>query len=508
VPTLTNVSTWDEIQGRIITTAENTAKKHQHSISSNLRQFRCELCNQYVTFINGGVNIPHFKHESGSDFCDQKIIASTNYTKTNPLGFSLPLKIKIENGKIEICIGFLPLGEQLLDDLEQADEKLNISANDNDIRTFNITHNRFYEDSISYLSVGAEFAEKYKLEYSAKIPKTLWPTIVDGFDKKGTLFDQNSGRRLSNNADVIVERKYWLIMGQNLPIYRNPDIEWAKIRDIADYTIYSVKAINFSVQADEFFNKFNAKLTKKLVEITPLYPFVRQSSNAINHTAAKIWFHKTGGFVDISPGEFVRESDLFAVKCDETSIISISRLENRTNVLRYLVAHKKSDFAKKPQIYDMKISNNKGENFPVGAYTKLPKNKRLYITAPFDGFIDEICLADNLTINRIDLKNAQNTLFDVAYNRRYKIFCGLDHVAEVSFIMEEREPNISDLRILEILQGCKGRKIAINHTFGAVAEKLPNMPKTQQWILQQIRTGTIDETAKKHLIKTIGGFCG
>ena len=108
---LTRVCVWKDGHGWQPVSAESVAlqQTHKHSIKSYTKTFLCELCDQYASFVNTGNYRPHFKHPKGSKDCDEKITSSNNFLKTNPLGFSLPIRISVVDGKLEIFIGFLPI---------------------------------------------------------------------------------------------------------------------------------------------------------------------------------------------------------------------------------------------------------------------------------------------------------------------------------------------------------------------------------------------------------------
>ena len=505
---LTRVSVWNEGHGWQPITAEEVAAQqtYRHTISNHAEKFLCELCGQYARF-QYKKDTPHFQHPSDKNKnCEDKKSSSNNYHKTNPLGFSLPIRISIADGNLEIFIGFLPIGESKLNQIENQSGQLIIHASGRVLRTFDINSSRFMSDKISYLSIGPNVSEKYKLDCGGKIDSIYWPTEVDGFRQSGTLFDGASGKRLPRNANVEVGREYWLIRKCNY-WYQHPPQDIAMKKEIVlnEYEIYVVKANLLSRSAADFFMNFGARLTDAIAEIMQIYPFALNSPHFTLHDSEKIWFHKTDGYVDTYPGSEIRMPalNIFSVKSDSEKMLFLSRFEGRTSVLRYIMLRKNNaDFTKaveKCRISSVEVCDEDGVDFEEGQYDRLPKKRRLYITPEFKGHIDVHSINGDFAIEHHELKSGNKRLLDVAFGYKYRIFQGLDCVFEVAFASESNLELVSDEQHLANLRKCKGRKIAISHTFGSISSKVGNMPLTRLWIMKQIKQGFIYSGANEYL---------
>ena len=507
---LTRVCSWQDGHGWQPVSAESFAKKqtYKHSISSDKRIFLCELCDQYASFVNAGIYKPHFKHPRGSKDCDEKITSSDNYLKTNPLGFSLPIRIKTEGRRLEIFIGFLPIGEGKLCQIEDERGQIIIYAGNKSIATFNIDSSRLMSDKISYLSVGSNIAEKYRIDCGNKVEKNYWPVDVDGFHRNGTLFDKASGKRLPRNANDEVGREYWLIRKISYWYQPSPeDIDMKKEMVLGDYEIYVVKAKLLSRSAADFFMSFGARLADAVAEIIPIYPFVLNSPHFILHNFENIWFHKTGGYIDTYPDSRTKmpTANVFSARGDGESILLLSRFEGRTSVLRYAMLRKNSvDFEKavgRLQSSLVEVCDEDGVDFESGQHNYLPKNRELSITSEFDGHANVYNSSGDFVIEQYQLKNGSKIRLSVAYGYTYKIFQGLDCVFETAFVCKDKQSTISDEQHLTYLRRCKGHKVAVTHTFGAVVAKLSDMPLTRLWVMTQLRRGVICTDAKEYLKK-------
>jgi len=438
---LTRVCTWKDGHGwqPISATTVALQQTYKSSIKSYTKTFLCELCDQYVQF-EYKRDTPFFKHPKGSKDCDEKLTSSNNYLTTNPLGFSLPIRISIADGNLEIFIGFLPIGESKLNQIENQGGQLKIHVSGRVLRTFDINSSRFMSDKVSYLSIGSNVSEKYKLDCAEKVDRIYWPTEIDGFRQSGTLFDGVSGKRLPRNANVEVGREYWLIRNGNY-WYKHPpqDVAMKKEITLDGYDIYVVKAKLLSRNAADFFMNFGARLTDAIAGIMQIYPFVVNSPHFTLHDSEKLWFHKTDGYVDTCPGSEIRMPalNIFSVKGDSEKMLLLSRFEGRTSVLRYIMLRKNyADFSKaveKCRIPFVEVCDEDGIDFEEGQYDRLPNKRRLYITPEFDGYIDVRSIVGDFTIGHYELKNGNKIMLDIAYGYKYRVFQGLDCVFEVAF---------------------------------------------------------------------------
>lgn len=504
---LTRISIWSKGHGWQPTNASIVARTYKYGIESYSKMFLCELCNQYVTFVYSEIYNPYFKHPKGSDDCEEKTTSVDPYLTENPLGFSLPIKVKIENGHLEIFIGFLPIGETELEKIANENAKLSICVSNKIIKAYNIDHSRFAPNEVSYLSVGSFIAERYKIDSGGMVEKTLWPPIIEGIYKNGSLFDKASGKKFPRNANVEVGKDYLLITKQNFYGNSHGDIEIRRVNFIDGYYFYIVKATSLSRSAANFFLAFGTRLTDIPTDLTQIYPFVLRAPHIILHESTKLWFHKTNGIVDTFPESEAKERNqsIFDVRGDVQKILSLSRFEERTSVLRFMMLRKdRVDFhnaINNSHSVTSSVHDSKGIEFHNGQYDKLPSERVLIITTEFDGFADVVAVGNGMLIQRYNLKNGEKTKIDVAYRQKYRIFQGLDCVHEIVFIKERKDQGIADEQLLCKLKSFNGRKIAIQHNFGVIASKLGEMPLSRLWVMKQIKHGQIDIGAKDYLLK-------
>ena len=503
---LTNVSMWSPKHGWQGIRADEVASSYPDW--GPYPTFLCELCDQYVTFVKGEVVVSHFKHGWNSDDCIEKashssIVYYREYWHKNPLGFSLPLRIRIKDDKsIEVFIGFLPLPQGQLE--RALPVKIYAGNSLKEIRCFSDIL-RFDPDKISYLSVGNTLANEYQISYATSTEesrKHFWPLLVNGFSDAGVLFDAKRGKRIPNRGYVYVNREYLLFLPSRT-CYRSPATD-VRVDDrgvISGYRLFLVKATNISNNSRDFFLKYKARLTDQPAKLTLLYPFGARSPHVLHHTAEQIWLHKTEGYMNLRPETNPRDSDLqafaLAARTASCQILSLSHSERYAISFRYIVLRKVSDIPYIPSKVSVKIFDDNGKKIEPGNYETLPAKRTLSVRARFDGHID--VLKDGFVIDRIKLdSDSKRTPLDIEYNRVYRIYQGGDCACELSF-REPENTSFNDTETLQKLKTFKGQSVPVSHTFGAVAAKLENMPQTRLWLMQQLHLGFMDKQAKNFI---------
>lgn len=502
---LNHISKWDPTHGWMPTTASEAHKDYPFGLTSHSGQYLCETCGQYVTLKISNKGTPFFWHPVGSRDCDDKLTLYGLYRNTNRLGFSLPLRIQVVPNAIEVLIGFLPLS---LVDMEKAENNnvvLEISTGYGKIlRNYAVTSERFSCEHITYLSVGSEISERYHLNLDDG-NNYYWPRIIDGISGDGTLFDCLSGKRLPRNANVLVSNKYWLLTHKSLPYYMDVHVNLEKT--IGNWKLYCVQAGLLSEKAANFFLKYGARLTDKPSEVTHIWPPTVRSSHFIIHCAEKIWFYKTDGYINMYPARkrYQYDSGFIAVtKIQFEQILSLSRFENYTSVLKYtLIRYVPQILRNEKRLQSISITDITDAHLESGEYETLPKKRLIYVDSEFDGFVK--ILQKGFEVERISFKGNEKTAIDVRFNQTYQIFQGLDCVAEILFKRSSNynQHNNDAVFVLSLMQ-CSGHMVAVPHTFGVLAQQMQNMPETKRWLFKQLRSGTIRADAVKLLSKRLG----
>lgn len=512
---LDNVSVWRNGHGWSHTTPDEALELFPNGSSSTDKIFLCESCGQYASFVVGDYQIHHFRHPAGSKDCKDKQVAWSSYYQTNKLGFSLPIKIKLDANDIEITIGFLPLTVQQLTEAMQNKTVVTISAGLQTISTLLISHERFSSEHITYVSIGNKVSERYTINYSNADASlsTIWPRIINGFNLLGTLFDGATGKRLPVNADVEISREYYLI-SKSYYWHGRSDISIERIQNISNgWQVYRVKALRLTKQAAEFFLDFGVRLTDAPAYITLLWPPSAQASHIVSHESDPvIFYHKGRGCVEVWPYARVHrdvvaetEGDIYSFSGNSIQqVLSVSRFYQRTSVLRYIVLDKKQIAFESKKIPEVLISDDFGKEIAPGVYHGLPPDKTITITAPYDGVVE--VKKFNRLIKRVNTKGSDSIVITVNWGYSVSVYQGMDLSAEVLFERKHKGTK-DDIKLLKRLKSYKNQMIPISHEIGKLAVKLGKLPETKRWLLYQIRRGYISEDSLKRIETTITNRC-
>lgn len=504
---LTHVTMRDERHGLVQINPLEAAKLFPEGLSEKSLKFVCEICMQYARLEAGGKYNPHFKHGYRSDDCEEKLSRENSvYVQTNPLGFSLPIRIRLADGQITVAVGFMPLTK---DDMQKAmrdNAYVSIASESTGMLPrlfhFSISLDRFSVERLSYVNIGDTIAEKYRLSYSSgstsfEVDKHLWPRVIEGFSPSGTLFDLATGKRLPDKSTVTVGQEYWLVIkNAYITSSYNNDVVVRKLSRTNDWDIYGIKATELSAAAIDFFRSFHVFLTDRTSIVTLLWPPAIHSSHLISCCARKTYFHKSDGFVSVYPttARVTNErGSFFTVESHFQQLLSLSRFENRTSVLRFVMLRYLQCMEKRRKPDEVFIYDEYGHQWEAGTYEMLPSQRKLVCRFKYDGFID--ILKDGYCVNRIALKGDVPVVFEVEFNRVYRIFQGLYGIFELVFTRPIEDKRFDDEKTVRLLQGFNGDTVAAPHSIGAIAQQMRDMPQTRAWLLRQIRQGSINKEA-------------
>ena len=274
---LTHVCMWSDNGWKRIT-AEQAAKLHPGgTVSAHSGLFMCELCGQYVSLTDGAVQTRHFRHSAyeKSKNCPERIFGAGYSISYGSQEHDLPIRITgVSSSSFRFEIGLIrvPIGSLCRDFCIEIKPK-GVSAT-----PYVFTKERLNYEGITYLPLGEKPFEKYTLNLKNGSDKLLefWPAEINGIDPEGTLFEKSSGKKLTYDADVEIEKEYYLL--KRGYFYRK-SYSSIRIREIVQkqfgwesWTLYMVSASAFSEEAARFFLDFHCRLTDHPVSLQPVWP--------------------------------------------------------------------------------------------------------------------------------------------------------------------------------------------------------------------------------------------
>jgi hypothetical protein len=512
--------------------AEEAAIHYHNTVTFDSETFVCGTCRQWVTFVNSGTRVPFFRHANSSDDCEDKMIGSASgYSKTNIIGFDLPLKVSIRNKKkLELELGFLPLSDAQMDWAK--DNNLSLEVLDNSsqllLGILKVNHERFSTEKTVYYSIGNSISSRYKIillddSNSKNNLKTIWPQTVMGFDNHGTLFSYKDtggngeniiGKKVPNRGSVQIGVPYLLFIHRTNTVSHTENIKFDKIACFSSYNLYIIKAIQFNKDTSRFFWQLGYNLTEGLVKICEVWPPCKQSTHIVWHNSEVLYFYKKGNsflktYPNIYSSEIVKntnESALYRILTRSSTAYNTQQFVSAHNemnvryVLRYAVLNKKRLLIPTKNT-SAQVTDRDDNEISFGTLSKLPRKRILYVTISYDGFVDVI--ERGIVERRVICKSGEKAEINVDWGSKLVIYQGLDIAGTLEFVRKNGNGIDNDDTLVFKLQRFTGNTISIGHELGRIAIHLEHLPKTKQWLLQHIKMGEIDRMALKYLMQKI-----
>ena len=493
MPALTHVSLWDEHGWRHITEEEAAAMNPKGTVSAHSGLFMCELCWQYVTFTKEGKNRRYFKHSSSEESkdCPDRTQSNKENDSCSPLQHDLPVRFTLENSsKFKFEIGLIQVPYKLLNEQSQ----ISIYS-DNAKFVYNIE--RISNNGITYLDVGGTPSENYHISYENEKLECFWPHEIAGIKPSGSIFDGQSRKLLTQDADVEVNKEYYLLsQDRTLPDHRTMLVR--EKRRIGNWILYIISANKFDEVSAKFFLHYKCRLTEQKVSIQTIWPLYSKGPYIINHEGDEVFVHIKGnttsldGFPANSIIGLSELPNIKKVRCSERQQLVAAK---RNHILEYAYLWKNNIGAeiKKPVV---SVKDMQGKAMPEGIGKDLPPKGIIGILVENDGEV--IVYQNDYIKSRYNIKaETRLELDNVHWGTKIEIVVGLDILYSLQYTKNKYE--VDDLDLLSyVIQG-KHNPIKAPEALKNIAAGLKEYSKIYNWIMQQIKLGWIDRGAYRRL---------
>lgn len=528
--TLTHVCMWSEHGWKRIT-AKNAARLHSGgTVSAHSGLFMCELCGQYVTFTDGKIRARHFRHsaaEKDKD-CPERRFGPDylGYFEYEPQKHELPIRIVVsaaastlEPFKFELGLIRAPISSL------GADFSVQIKPDGALAPIGPFRKERLISDGITYLPLGSLPSEKYILSFSnlsneqnATLRK-FWPEEISGINSEGTLFDKETGRKLTNDADVEINKEYYLLLlnrpdQSGLCTSSNSGIRMQKIAQKragwGSWILYEVCASTLCEEAARFFLNFHCRLTDHPISLQPVWPLYVAGEFLIKlkHSHNNLYMFVTGDeatVVKTFPQTKVHplrsgkseQSKLYEISCQgRQQLISAGR----TQPLQYIYFWKETldQVGTVPKISVLDLSQSE---IPPGETDTLPRKGILRFKSAFDGELI-ISYSNRVTGRRKIHADQMLELDDLSFGVKVQALIGLDEVWYIHFKKQQSVIADNDAEIMKYITRTSGVAIPSPHALRNISSVLAargRYPQLCQWLSQCIRDGTINEQSYRRL---------
>lgn len=498
--TLNHVCMWSGKGWKPIT-VEKAVKLHPYgTVSAKSGLFMCELCGQYVILTNGNVRDRYFKHSAyeKSKDCPDRMNNSYNYYSYHSNEHELPIRIKgISPSSFRFELGLIRVPIQL------CKKNLQVMVNTQN-HCYTFTRERINFDGITYLSVGKIPFESCKI-YIQNGDDSLydfWPHIVKGIEREGTLFEKDSGKKITYDADVEVEKEYYLLKYGNLTVKPKKDL---RIRQIAKkkigkdfWNLYLVSALNFSERAARFYLDFHCRLTDRPASLQVVWPLFIEEDCLIKHNKNSTYMIVRGNVikeiktfpeaVSFRRNDYSSAERLYEVFCsDRQQLISIGR----THALKYTYFWREplNQTGKNPLVF---VRNIDGMEISPGESYNLPPKGILYVKTEYDGEI--VIIKHNVVTDKRTLAaSTYIEIGEISYDTEIQLFIGLDCVWKLEFKKQDNVDTYPEIKLLEIIGNESGRVIRIPHSLYNIMIDMKCYPMVYKRIRKCIKNGVIDE---------------
>lgn len=506
---LTHVYMWDKNGWKHIS-AEDAARIHPGgTVSARSGLFMCGLCGQYVTLTDGNIRVRYFKHSTyeKSKECPERTFGADCLVSYEPQDHDLPIRITaVSKSTFRFEVGLIRAPISAL----SKDFRVLIQPKGEHNTPFIYAKERLNHDSITYLSIGEQPFEGYTLSFqngNEKL-KDFWPPEIKGVNPEGTLFEKLSGRMLPYDADIEINKEYYLLKRSYLsPINSESKI---RIKEVVQkrfsysvWRLFVVSASDFNENAARFFLDFHCRLTGSPVTLKPVWPLFIESSFLISHNQNSMYMLVSGNATAVKafPNVAIRRlfnsashPTLYEVYCSgRQQLISAGR----TQVLQYTYIWKEplSQEGVTPRV---SVTDLTGAEIPSGEMDALPQGKTIRVTSSFDGAI-VVSFHGRIIDKREVLADKLVEMNDLTHGLGVEVYVGLDCIWEVHFRKQKDKEHNDEMTVFKHITNVSGVIISAPHSLRNILNGMRHYPRISQWIRGCIAMDLINEQSYRRL---------
>lgn len=508
---LTHVCVWDNKAGYRRVSIEEACSMYPYTVAANSGIFVCSLCAQNVGLTASGIKVRHFRHTSAEQKkeCEDRAQA---YARIS-VGYNchpMPLRIRVTHGSYVLQLGFFHAASSI----SAGPRCQKIIITDDNGQKYIYSFERLFSEGITYLNVGSAPSASYRLSYEHPSPdlSRFWPAYTMGVEKTGSFFDGHSGKILHPGSKAFPYQDYYFLKCGTIEYVPHgisyESIAETRVGTFTTWHLYRIHVQDFSAAAARFFLKRSIFLTKKPVNFYPVWPTYIQDPYFLYHNDPRMYFHMQGDDTElniyppaISPQlETLDDGKLYKIyAASKEQLVSLGL--SGVIDFSYLLLKNLNMVAASPQI---QVKSIDGQVISEDCCSQLPKGKLVTIQSPFDGKVIILKNGRLLDIRRIDAEHSV-TIDELSFGHEIQIFQSCDLIRTVKF--ERYERNIDkaamDRKLAAKLRHCRKDRIPLPHSAAAVILQLKDYPLTKQWLLSQIRLGSIDRDAYLTLISAV-----
>lgn len=506
---LTHVCMWSDKGWKRIS-AEQAAKLHPGgTVSARSGLFMCELCGQYVTLTDGDIRTRYFKHSAfeKSKDCPERTFGPDYAVSYNAQDYELPIRINdVSTLSFRFEVGLIRVPENLLTE----DLRVEIRPKGDSGISYIFAKERMNVQGVTYLPIGDIPYEKYtlKLQNGEDELYKFWPKEIEGIDSDGTLFDKQSGKKLTQDADVEIGKEYYLLKSgydiegksyQSIRIHKvvQKQAHWKR------WSLYIVSAVAMDEEAARFFLDFHYRLTESPISMQPVWPLLVEGNYIIKHNQVSTRFLVKGDALDIKafPFGFVQNLNrggpsgkLYEVQCaGRQQLISAGRVR----ALQYTYFWKEA-LNEEGACPEFSVTDLKGDNVVSGESNLLPHKKSLLFESAYDGQL--VIFNQNKIIEKRKISAGEIAeLNGLTFGLNIRFIIGLDVVWQIKFKKTHAATESDEIEVYKKITEVTGPLIPVPHSLRNILGEMKEYPLLCQWIRKCLLNGAICEQSYRRL---------
>lgn len=500
---LTHVSIRDaELGWRHITPNEASKLFPNEPVSANDRVFMCELCGQYVTFVNSRVYQRFFKHSKGEENknCEERIRRSNKYPPLQTGRYLLPLKIVLHSdGRgFSLSIG-IPRANEF-----DADAQVLITGKEARPHIFALSE-RMQDGGISWLNLGQDINNQYTV-LTKGFRANYWPDIIPGINPDGAVFDSTDGKMLYPGDEVVEKHTYYLLT-DSMPPYCDHILCSVLSRKTIDgkiWQVYQVRVDAFSPDTVRYFLLLHMRLVKRPVSLTLLWPSTVRVQGTSFHNGNALYVAHNGGknlqlmLFPSGQGSPKARNGYFCVTANGFQQMAAVQYHNGQQHQSYHTMLWQGALPKEAQVPTVVFSDSKGAALTEAVYTKLPVKNLLEILTLFDGEI--VITHGNHVVDIQNIRADEAKTLEVSFGETVKVLQGKDIAGSISFERPHQEKNTPFVTVLlQLLRQPTTKYVPVRHSMGNVIRRIPMSEELKQELYFCVRRGKIPTEAYRYL---------
>lgn len=507
---LTHVCMWEKNFWRPITAAEAASLHPGGTVSAHSGLFMCELCGQYVILTDGDIRKRYFKHSAYEKSKDCPERTGVSYSSIYDVKHhELPLRITgISESSFRFEIGLIRAPIISL----SKDFRIEIKLKGLSDVAYIFSKERLNYDNITYLPIGDIPFENYTINFqhgSDELYK-FWPEDNKGIDPDGTLFEKISGKKVLYDADVEIEKEYYLLKRGSIDSKVREGILVKKLmqKQIGWHTwiLYVVSVSEFNEDTAKFYLEFHCRLTDYPISLQPVWPVYINGSYLVKHNQNRMYMLVKGNVAALQtfPKAIVQQLNynntkskkpkVYEVLCsDRQQLISVGRAKT----LRYTYFWKEAlnQTGYRPEVV---VTDIDGVYVASGETNYLPRKNILYFKSEFEGEI--VVSINNYIVDKREIKAGQIIELDgVVFGLDIKVVIGLDIIWYIN-LKKRIVVNVDDENeLMKKIDNVSGKLITAPHSLKNILVGMNSYPKICKWIRTCIKNGVINEQAYRRL---------